>query len=275
MRAQVNDSFNELAYYSLFDIAERSRWFMTALPWDSFDASKCTPELISTVKTMTLGECTTFSATRAFMDLFVDDLDFTQWLAVWLYEETKHPQALVKWLSVAGEKVPGQHLLDAREITPMTQSKVEMLTFNIVSEIVAAALYLNVAKTVEEPLLKEILLRLGKDEQRHSIGFEHYCKDYIKNAEDPISEKLRCLRSAWVFLQDEAFVQHPVYITLHRLKHIVSEDTMTKIREQLTSRISKAIEIPIDSPDELYGVYKEMKKEYQKKQTQMASMAVV
>jgi len=260
MRVQATDSFNELAYYSLFDVAERARWYMKDLPWDSFDPSKCTPALIAMVKTMTMGECTTFSATRSFMDMFADDLDFTQWLAVWLYEETKHPQALVKWLSIAGEKVSGQDLLDAREITPMTQSKVEMLTFNIVSEIVAASMYQNLANMVEEPLLKEIVNKLGKDEQRHSVGFEHYCKDYINLADDPNLEKLRCLRSAWVFLQDEAFVQHPVYITLDRLKSTVSDDVMAKIRQKITSRISKATNIPIESPAEFYEAYNALKK---------------
>jgi rubrerythrin len=261
MRAQATDAFKELAYYELFDIAEKARWYMKDVAWDAFDPSKCTPEMVSMVKTMCLGECTTFSATRSFMDMFADDLDFTQWLAVWLYEETKHPQALVRWLSIAGEKVGGQELLDARQITPMTQSKVEMLTFNIVSEIVAASMYQNVANNIEEPLLKEIVNKLGKDEQRHSVGFEHYCKEYIKHAADPQQEKLRCLRSAWVFLQDDSFVQHPVYITLNLLKDTVGEDTMAKIRQKITSRISKATGIPIETPAEFYDVYKTLQKE--------------
>lgn len=262
MRTKVEDSVNELSYNSLFDIAEKARWKMTELPWDSFDASKCDRKLIELVKIMTIGECTTFNATRSFMDLFAEDLDFTQWIAVWLYEETKHPQALAKWLSLAGQKVSEQELLDARQITPMTESRVEMLTFNIVSEIVAAALYQGFAKTVDEPLLKEIMIKLGKDEQRHSVGFEHYCKEYIHHAVDPLKEKIRCLRSVWVFLQDDGFIQHPVYITLNRVKDRMGDSTMLKIREQLVSRISKAIDIEIPGPDSVYEVYSQLKTQH-------------
>lgn len=272
MRVKATDSFNELSYYSLFEVAERARWKVTELPWDAFDKSKVDTALISLVRTMTIGECTTFLATRSFMDLFADDLDFTQWLAVWLYEETKHPQVLVRWLSCAGEKISEQELLDARAITPMTPSSVEMLTFNIVSEIVAASLYQSFAKRVEEPLLREIMTVLGKDENRHSVGFEHYCKAYIQTADDPEKEKLTCLRAAWVFMQDDSFVQHPVYITLNRVKDTASEDLMFKVRQQITSRISKVIGIPIAGPEEFNEVYQTVRKNYrQSRQQQVAS----
>lgn len=262
MRVKAIDSFTELSYYSLFDIAEKARWKLTDLPWDAFEASKVDKNLISLVRNMTIGECTTFLATRAFMDLFASDLDFTQWLSVWLYEETKHPQALIKWLHLAGEKIPEQELLDARAITPMTKSHVEMLTFNIVSEIVAASLYQDFSKRVEEPLLKEIMIVLGKDENRHSVGFEHYCKEYIKNAVDPEKEKLNCLRAVWVFMQDDSFVKHPVYMTLNRVKEGTNTDLMPKVRQHITKRISKAIDIPIESPEQFNEVYQSFRKKY-------------
>ena len=135
MTKEISDSFNELSYYSLFDVAEKARWKMVDLPWDAFDKSRVDDWLVDLVKTIAFGECTTYSATRAFMDLFADDLDFSQWLAVWFYEETKHPHVLLKWLSLAGAKVSAKELIAAREITPMTPSGVEMLTFNIVSNI--------------------------------------------------------------------------------------------------------------------------------------------
>lgn len=262
MKTSATDSFKELSYYSLFDVAEKARWKITELPWEKFDESKVDASLISLVKTMTIGECTTFSATRSFMDLFVEDLDFTQWLAIWFYEETKHPHVLIRWLSLVGEKVSAQELLAAREITPMTQSPVEMLTFNIVSEIVAASLYQSFAKHMQEPLLKEILTFLSKDETRHSVGFEHYCKAYIDASLDPDKEKLMCIRSTWVFLQDDSFVQHPVYITLNRVKGLMGEDVIAKMRQQIATRIAKAIGIPVFSPKDITDIYQTMKTTY-------------
>jgi hypothetical protein len=262
MRAVVNDSFKDLSYYSLFDVAEKARWKIADLAWSDFDKSKVDIELITLVKTMTIGECTTFSATRSFMDLFADDLDFTQWLAVWFYEETKHPHVLIRWLSCAGESIGEQELLAAREITPMTKSGVEMLTFNIVSEIVAASLYQSFAKIVSEPLLKEILMFLSKDEMRHSVGFEHYCKVYINNSPNPEKEKLRCVRATWAFMQDDSFVQHPVYITLNRVKNVLGENMMVRMRQQIVARIAKMINVPLFNPEEITDVYQSMKAAY-------------
>jgi hypothetical protein len=262
MRTKASDSFNELSYYELFDVAEKARWEMTALSWDKFDATKVDESLITLVKHMTIGECTTFSATRSFMDLFAEDLDFTQWLAVWFYEETKHPQALTKWLALAKVKITEQELLDARKITPMTESQVEMLTFNIVSEIVAAALYNTYARDVKEPLLQEIMTWLGKDETRHSVGFEHYCKAYIAVSDNPQQERLRALRAAWAFMQDDSFVEHPVYITLNRVKYAFNDNFMEKTKRQIATRIGKAIGIPTLSCENFNATYQALRREF-------------
>jgi hypothetical protein len=147
------------------------------------------------------------------MNLFDDDIDFTQWLSVWLYEETKHPHALAKWLSLVGQPLSEKFVRDGRVITPMTGSQVEMLTFNIISEVVAAMNYTWTSKVMPEPVLKVIMHNLGKDEMRHSQGFEHYCKKLIRAAPDPDKERVRCLRATWAFLHGEHFIAHPVFMT--------------------------------------------------------------
>ncbi|HVL02650.1 MAG TPA: hypothetical protein VM553_22680, partial [Dongiaceae bacterium] len=141
MGTAVSNVFKDLTYYQLFDVAEKARWHMTEIPWDEIDHSKVNDNLIALIKTIAFGELTTYSATKSFMEMFADDLDFTQWLAVWLYEETKHPHALIKWLHMVGADVDSSFLMQGREITPMTPSKAEMLAFNIISEIVAGNTY--------------------------------------------------------------------------------------------------------------------------------------
>src|SRR4051794_40535054 len=99
MAQAIKDVSGELSYYRLLEASEQGRWIFADLPWDSFDETKVTPDLLHNAKAAAFGELTTFSATEAFMKLFHDDIDFTQWLAVWFYEETKHPLALIKWLA--------------------------------------------------------------------------------------------------------------------------------------------------------------------------------
>ena len=266
---EVADIVGELSYFSLYDVAEQARWKMSDIEWDQIDMSAVDEQLVSMVKSVTFGELTTYSATHAFMNLFEDDIDFTQWLAVWLYEETKHPHVLAKWLSHVGHPLDASFFLEGRKITPMTGSKVEMLTFNIISEIMAASNYLRTAKIMPEPVLKSILQRLGKDEVRHSQGFEHYAKLLIRNAEDPDKERIACLRATWVFLHSDESVEHPVFLTNSSIDTIADEALVTKtrkrIRSQVTRRISDVVGIDMRDPDSVYDVYREVKGAYKRK----------
>lgn len=257
----VADVFYDLSYYSLYDVAEKARWYMKDIDWDNIDKSKVTPHLLDMVKQVAFGELTTYSATKSFMSMFEDDIDFTQWLAVWLYEETKHPHALVKWLSLNGVQLPGEYLKEGRVITPMTKSRVEMLTFNVISEIVAGAMYLNMSEIVPEPVLKEITFNLGKDEMRHSVGFENYARRTIEASSDPDYERSIVLRSAWVFLQTDQFINHPVFLTVRNLDGL-GDGSGKKIRKQIASRIGKLAGVEIPDPDQIYDVYIKFKSQH-------------
>jgi hypothetical protein len=265
MEHPVSDIANELAYFSLFENAEKARWKITEIPWDQIDKSKVDAELIALVKSIVASELTTFSATRSFMALFEEDIDFTQWLAVWFYEETKHPHVLIKWLSMVGESVSGQFLLDGREIQPMNQSKVESLTFNIISEIVAGRTYLQGKNQIPEPVLRIILDKLGKDEMRHSVGFAKYCKKWIDEAEDPDKERTLCLRATWVFLDRNVTLNHPIALLARQLETNLGESTIQDIRSRVASRISKVVGVDIPDADSIYEVYQGFKGECRQK----------
>ena len=265
MGIAVQNVFKDLTYYSLFDVAEKARWLMTDIPWNEIDHSKVNDELIELVKTIAFGELTTYSATRSFMEMFADDIDFTQWLAVWLYEETKHPHALIKWLHMVGAEVEGRFLMQGREITPMTPSRVEMLSFNVISEIVAGNTYAQTVELVDEPVLKQIAHHLAKDEMRHSVGFENYCRLCIQNAADPDLERITCLRAAWAFLQDDGLINHPVFITVRNLDGVIGTETVKKIRKQVASRIGKLAGVDIPDPDRIFEVYSDFKKQYRQR----------
>ena len=262
----VTDIIKELSYYSLYDIAEHARWSMSDIPWDDIDMDHVDENLISLVRGATFGELTTYTATQAFMELFSDDLDFTQWMSVWLYEETKHPHALAMWLSKVGHPLSADFLREGRIIAPMSKSKVEMLTFNIISEVVAAMNYTWTAKVMPEPVLRQILHNLGKDEMRHSVGFEHYCKKLILESDDPLRDRVKCLRATWAFLHSSDSVDHPVFMTVRQISSFADsqliEKTKSVIREQITRRIAGVIGVDIPNPESVYEIYRQLKREH-------------
>src|ERR1041384_3926061 len=101
----MDDVVADMLHTSLFDQAEGVRWQMSEIPWARIDRDAVTEPLRALVKEIAFAELTTFSATRRFMTDFADDVDFTQWISVWFYEESKHPQALLRWLRHVGVSV--------------------------------------------------------------------------------------------------------------------------------------------------------------------------
>jgi hypothetical protein len=264
MKPTMNDVGSELGYYRLLEASEKARWILSELPWDGIDETKVTPELIEDIKIAAYGEFTTFSATEAFMKLFADDVDFTQWLAVWFYEETKHPLAFIKWLAKVGMPTDESLIRQGRKIAPMTASTVEMLTSNVCSEIVAHTAYHLLEKAVAEPVLATILRNVARDEMRHSNGFQFYCLKAIRQAADPERERLRALRVAWFLSQPlrDGVTQHPVFLTLPKMRYVDTGELERLLRKRITERVARMLDLEIPDPDAVYDVYLRLKKDY-------------
>jgi hypothetical protein len=264
MAHTMNDLSNDLGYYRLLESSEKARWIFRDQGWDEIDHSKVTPELIEDVKVVAYAELTTFSATQAFMKLLHDDIDFLQWLSVWFYEETKHPLALIRWLGKVGVPTAQDFIYGGRQIEPMTDSLIGMLTSNICSEIAANISYNHFAKAVDEPVLLEILKNLGRDEMRHSVGFEFYCKRTIERSDDPERDRVLALRTAWFLMQpgSDGVTQHPVFLALSKMHCLDMAEVERRYREHIVSRMSKMLDLDIPGPDAFYDVYSRLKKRH-------------
>ena len=271
----MGDVGSELGYYRLLEASEKSRWTLSELGWDAIDKSKVTPELVEDIKVAAFGELTTFSATQSFMTLFHDDVDFSQWIAVWFYEETKHPLAFIKWLGRLGVATDEGLIHRGRQIAPMAGSKVEVLTSNICSEIVAHTSYRLLERSVAEPVLAEILRNVARDEMRHSNGFQYYCQKAIRESDDPARERLRALRVAWFLSQPlrDGVTQHPVFLTLPKMRHVDTDELERLLRERIADRIAKMLDLDIAGPDAMYDVYVRLRKDYQAAKRSMRAAA--
>ncbi|HVH44709.1 MAG TPA: hypothetical protein VM925_20290 [Labilithrix sp.] len=219
--ANEKNIHDDAIFYRLFDEAERVRWKMTDYDWSSIEKDHVSPAWRAVAREVLVAELTTFSATERFFADFGDDVDFTQWLTVWLYEETKHPSVFLRWLDVFGEKFDSRFMLQGRVTIPFMPSKMGTLATNIISEMVAAALYTTVgAQPGIEPVLASICNHVGGDEARHAASFYSYAKKRLARSEKPNEEKSAMLRvlDFWMTPELNRRVGHPVNLLANSCK---------------------------------------------------------
>lgn len=213
---EPEDILAGLLHYQLFTEAELVRWRMEDIPWSSIDKRLVTPSVRSIVRQIAGAELTTYSATRRFLQEFADDIDFTQWMSVWFYEETKHPQALMSWMHEVGETFSASQMVRGRITAPFMKSRLGMLVTNIISEVHASGIYVGLARVTKEPVLKQIARNLAGDEARHATGFFAYARRSLERSNTPDLDRLEALKVLHMWLNQNGNVQHPVNTVGHR-----------------------------------------------------------
>ena len=249
--ATVNpDLLDTALYYGLFREAESVRWKMSDIPFDAIEADKAPRALIELIKVNAASELTTWTATNQFFQGFSDDVDFTQWMTVWLYEETKHPQALMRWLKHFGESFDTGFFLEGRKTYPFMNSKMGTLTFNILSEMEASSYYLSVFRNVQEPVLKLITKNLAADEARHASSFYLYAKKRLMQSDNPQFERFEALKMLYFWLVSNQNVKHPVALfankiaefgELERIVSFKSENLYARMRTMIGNLVGIAL----------------------------------
>lgn len=218
--AQMRDVIGDGLFPHLFEEAEKVRWQMSDFDWDGIDRSVITPAWVALVREAALGELTTFNATERFFKDFGEDVDFTQWLSVWLYEETKHPFVMMRWLHTFGETFTSQSVLKGRETFPFMPSTIGTLATNIFSEVTASSIYLTLRAHAPEPVLQKVASRLAADEARHASHFYAFTKRQLSAIPDNTPEKAKALqhvlRVLYFWLETDR-VTHPVNLIMQRL----------------------------------------------------------
>lgn len=229
-------------FYRLFDEAETVRWKMADCGWPALRPADVSPAWRRVARETLVGELTTFNATERFFADFGDDVDFTQWLTVWLYEETKHPSAILKWLDALGEKFDSRFMLQGRETIPFMPSKMGTLATNVISEMVAAAVYLTIgAQPTCEPVLRQIYRNIGGDEARHAASFYGYAKKRLARTDDPKTEQIAALKVLYFWTTPELNVRvgHPVNLLANRYRSI-PEIQEAVARDAIASAVDNA-----------------------------------
>jgi hypothetical protein len=197
-------------FYRLHGESERARWRVSDIPFDRIDRASVSPAMIALVRRVAESELTTFSATRFFLQAFADDTDFTQWMAVWFYEETKHPEVLMRWLSELGERFDAGFLRRGRATTSFMKSRFGTLVANVISEVVASHNYLAIHENAGESVLSGIGKHLAADEARHARTFLAYARRYLERSGDPQRDRADALKVLHLWFQQGGGIEHPV-----------------------------------------------------------------
>ena len=216
----------------LFDESERVRWRMVDVPWGAIEKDKVTPAFVRFVREVALSELTTFSATRRFLTEMADDVDFSNWAAIWFYEETKHPEALFRWLSAFGHTVGARTVARSRVTAPFMRSRTGTLVMNILSELFASAGYQDLERAANEPVLCRVARHLAGDEARHCAAFFLFSERAIARSKTPDLERLQAIKVLYYWVQAADHVEHPVN-QFH--EKVASDPELSPVLRQLGS----------------------------------------
>ena len=237
-------------YHELATGSERVRWSLDSIAWSDVDAAKAPPALRATVREMAFSENATYSATQRFLESFFDDVDFTQWMAVWFYEETRHPHVLVEWLKRVGEPVPSGFVLEGRVSTPFMRSAFGTLVTNVISEVTAAQAYRHLSRTSPEPVLAGIARHISGDEARHAATFFRFARAMLASAAPDAArrDRARALEVLQAWLGGATASTHPVAQMLDRLEGSVDEDALRLDLGAVRARVVRVVGLLVDLP---------------------------
>lgn len=208
--------------YEVFTQYERNHWQLKDIDFTQVRKDLVRPEHVTMAKSGVMGESNVIAAVHGFLNEFVDDYDFSTFAVVWGYQEVQHHYAFKTWLDAVGEQVDDAPVEAMREpYAPGTTPSATLAT-NIISELTVNHVYRRVAAAVDEPVLKDILLRASRDEAGHAREFIHYCRARLAKRPEEIPSVLETL---YVYTSD-AKIKHPVSMFKSSLTELGDHETI-------------------------------------------------
>jgi rubrerythrin len=163
--------------------AQSSHWTLDDIPWERFDRSKVSPDVLAIVKAAAMVERNGADYGRYLANVFHDDPEFKAAAARWAVEEEQHGLALGRWAEMADPAFRLDERFDAftklyripLEVTESVRgSRAAELCARCVVETGTSSLYSAIRDTVDEPVIKEICKNIAADEFRHyKLFFVH------------------------------------------------------------------------------------------------------
>ncbi len=153
--------------------------------WSIFDRSLLTLDNLFVVKLVTFVESYADVYTSLLLDKFCTNDTMATFFQLWEREEQNHADKLVAYLHLVGLD-PGQ-LRESlqrprqREFSvPYVATPLQANAFTYCQELLTAFFYQMFRRTVKEPLLNEILVKIIADEWRHFHWYEYVVKLHLE-----------------------------------------------------------------------------------------------
>jgi hypothetical protein len=159
--------------------AEVGAWSLESIRWSEIDRATALDEreILAALHDAALIEGYLPVFAPRLMRLLWDDVDATAILSLEMYEGLRHYTALKRYLDCVGfspTTVSEATLVDARsktmDIAYDPTLIVTYLTHFMCSELFAAHFFRRLGEQTREPVLKELLAYMSRDELRHSAG---------------------------------------------------------------------------------------------------------
>lgn len=183
------------------------RWEVEDLDWSGADADRLTEGQRSAVRFITIIEdhlpgyfalyqrhfpvdSTVDAAT------FVHNRELYHFQVRWAQEEDNHARALATYQSATGladaERLRHELAIEGRkDFTLPYTSAVQLFTYPLVQEKATQIYYQHLRDVVDEPVLREVLNRLSRDEARHFSFFSSVLTRYLQVYGDDVVEPIR------------------------------------------------------------------------------------
>jgi len=172
-------------------------WTLDDIDWNSFDASKVAPALVSLAKSACMVEHNGRDYARYLCEVFTGDDEFQQVAHEWAEEEVQHGKALRKWAELADpsfnfdesfKAFTDGYKLPLNVAASVRGSRSGELISRCVVESGTSTYYTAISEYTDEPVLKQICARIAADEFRHYKLFYTHLKRYLEK------EKLGALK---------------------------------------------------------------------------------
>ena len=187
-------------------------WTLGDIPWDHFDALKVDPELVPVVKAASMVEYNAGHYRQYLNNVFYGDDKACRAIDQWSIEEVQHGRALSHWAELADPEFNFnrsfrrfvENFNFPLEVTESVRgSRTGELVARCMVETGTSSFYSALADATEEPVLKEICLRIAEDEFAHYCLFHSYMRRYLNAENLSLLKRIRVAFDRVVETEDE------------------------------------------------------------------------
>jgi hypothetical protein len=230
--------------FEVFTQYERNHWMLSGVDFSQVRRDLVKPVYVTLARSAVMGESNVIAAVHGFLNEFVDDYDFSTFAVVWGYQEVQHHYAFKAWLAAIDEAVEDAKVEAMRApYAPGTTPSATLAT-NIISELTVNHLYRRIATAVDEPVLKDLLLKASRDEAGHAREFIHFCRQRLARLPE---ETPSVLETLYVYTSDGK-IKHPVSMFKSGLTELQGHETIDTAFEVFLEEVADEGEM-----DELQG----------------------